>query len=138
MKTKAISIAAKAPANACQVVRPTRQQTAYVPQLYSHHEGDVVFSGMQSLLRNTTSQIQLKGVRFAEQVKNQFCIPYIVIPVHRSAAEPASQSARTINLRNKNRTTICFCHTILEFGAAGKSLALYGRKIEINSTWTGV
>jgi hypothetical protein len=27
---------------------------------------------------------------------------------------------------------------ILEFGAAGKSLALYGHKIEINSTWTGV
>jgi|EP01047_Picozoa_sp_COSAG01_P029490 hypothetical protein len=49
-----------------------------------------------------------------------------------------SQSARTINLRNKNRTATCFCHTILEFVAAEKSLDLHGHKIEINSSWTGV
>jgi hypothetical protein len=32
----------------------------------------------------------------------------------------------------------CFCHTILEFAAAEKSLALHGGKIGINSSWTGV
>jgi hypothetical protein len=47
-------------------------------------------------------------------------------------------SGKPINLRNKNRTATCFCHTILEFAAAEKSLELHGRKIEINSSWTGV
>jgi hypothetical protein len=49
-----------------------------------------------------------------------------------------SNSGKPINLRNKNRTATCFCHTILEFAAAEKSLGLYGGKIEINSSWTGV
>jgi hypothetical protein len=43
-------------------------------------------------------------------------------------------SGKPINLRNKNRTAMCFCHTILEFAAAEKSLELHGRKIEINSS----
>jgi hypothetical protein len=34
-------------------------------------------------------------------------------------------SGKPINLRNKNRTATCFCHTILEFAAAEKSLGLY-------------
>jgi hypothetical protein len=45
---------------------------------------------------------------------------------------------KPIYLQNKNRTATCFCHTILEFAAAEKSLALHGRKIGINSSWTGV
>jgi hypothetical protein len=40
-----------------------------------------------------------------------------------------------IYLQNKNRTATCFCHTILEFAAAEKSLDLYGHKIGINSSW---
>jgi hypothetical protein len=45
---------------------------------------------------------------------------------------------KTIYLQNKNRTATCFCHTILEFAAAEKSLELHGHKIGINSSWTGV
>jgi hypothetical protein len=45
---------------------------------------------------------------------------------------------KPIYLQNKNRTATCFCHTILEFAAAEKSLELHGRKIGINSSWTGV
>jgi hypothetical protein len=45
---------------------------------------------------------------------------------------------KPIYLQNKNRTATCFCHTILEFAAAEKSLGLYGHKIGINSSWTGV
>ena len=45
---------------------------------------------------------------------------------------------KPIYLQNKNRTATCFCHTILEFAAAEKSLDLHGRKIGINSSWSGV
>ena len=45
---------------------------------------------------------------------------------------------KPIYLQNKNRTATCFCHTILEFAAAEKSLGVHGGKIGINSSWSGV